>query len=126
MTVEEQLSEFMINNPAITVLGVGRNRWLEDETLKVYVRRSIRFLNDCRYNMLDVANIAASPPGQGRFTKFLDYAERMRPYQGIFIESVINRRLAEFLDNRRYTEQINNGQTLAEQTLVSNFYILWD
>lgn len=99
------------------------NRWLEssDDILRVYVRRSVRIWQTIMNGgevTLDLASISAEPQGTGRFTEFLNFAESLKPFDGIFVESVLNPRLADFLHRRGYTE-IPNLEP-------SSFLFLWE
>ena len=77
----------------------GMCEWLDGEEMTVYVRRSVpRVLNDGeRYTTLDIASIEVHNRGQGVFTRFLEEAHAMHPYQATYIECVQNERFAVYL-----------------------------
>ncbi len=106
-TVEKQLFEFTSRGYSHAMTPM--NRWLEDPSIRVYVRRGYRLLGEQSLGsrlatVLDIANVEASARGQGRFTKFLDYVERNEPFEGVFIENVLDLRLANFFLRRGYTD----------------------
>lgn len=111
MKAEDMLEDFLLesgerfqSNDAAGSL----NRWIEppDDTIRVYIRRSKRLvLPDRRFTtVLDIANVTVDLPGQGRFTRFLEFVEYLRPYEGIFIENVLNPRFLGFFYSRDYID----------------------
>jgi hypothetical protein len=71
--------------------------------------------------MLDLANIEATYPGTGRFTQFLEYVEQLKPWDGLFIESVTNRRFGKFWTRRKGYERIPDSDPCQ-----ANFLRLWN
>lgn len=59
----------------------------------LYVRVGKRFLlGEWQPSVLVIANITASQPGKGRFTKLIQRLRMERPTLGIMVESVLNPR----------------------------------
>ena len=83
------------------IQGDLRNAWIEEEGIKVYVRKSRRHLGimgERRVcgNVFDVATLEASNPGHGAFTKFMRKLEE--EWDGpILVESVLVVRLTDKL-----------------------------
>lgn len=78
------------------------NLWLADLTMEVYVRRGMHVIDEgITATTLDIANVTVSEPlrGKGLFTQFFKEACRRQPWDGVYIESVLNNRLAEWCRN---------------------------
>ena len=87
-----------------------RNAWLDEPNMKVYVRRSIRYLADIP-NLspcLDIASIEVDEDhrGNGVFTAFLDRFEQeaKKLNRVVFVESILEPRLYQYLLTRGYTD----------------------
>lgn len=93
-----------------------RNAWLSAEGVRLYVRRTPRFLDEAPRKTLDIANIENTKPGKGWFTKFLPELESRlcseSDFAAIYVESILNERLVGFL--------IKNGYTLKPQSTPRN------
>lgn len=84
------------------------NAWISYEHLNVYVRKAHHFWDGSRKSTLDVANINVPHPykGRGLFTAWLTQAEiiaREEGFEAVYVESLLNPRLADFLYRRGYT-----------------------
>src|SRR6516162_1305628 len=66
------------------------NEWLMADDMKVYVRRGYHVCGFC----LDVASVEVYDKGQGTFTRFLEVAHALNPWDATFVECVHNERLA--------------------------------
>lgn len=120
LTTEAQLENFAVEAHG-KILTISFVRWLEDDrSLRVYVRRSTRFINDRWITMIDLANIAAEPQGTGRFTRFLEYAEHLQAFEGVYIESIQDKRFAKFFARRGYTRNSTSDPYQID------FYKLWN
>ena len=91
--------------------GVIGNQWLHSADMNVYVRRGYHTLPPLRAirNAFDVANVEVIElrRGRGIFTEWLAVAERLASEYGfdaVFVESVLNPRLGEFLIRQGYTK----------------------
>jgi predicted GNAT family N-acyltransferase len=75
------------------------NEWIEDDDMKVYVRKGRRLLDGKMRITLEIGNVVVNPElrGQGRFTTFFYEAIKMNPWDAIYVECVWNARLAVFL-----------------------------
>lgn len=88
--------------------GPERAKWLYFKDIAVFVRKSTRIREKGTYlQCFDVANVNVpiNHQKQGVFTRFLETAEEMAEnggFDGIFVESVINRGLWSFLDRKGY------------------------
>lgn len=86
-----------------------RNAWIEYPDMKVYVRKGVHLFADKRHDTFDIANVEVmeTSRGNGRFTAWLDMAETMAEEEGfeaIYVENLLNRMLAGFLERRGYTK----------------------
>lgn len=81
-----------------------RNRWLESEHLKVYVRRSQRLVNGQAYKALDIATIDAEPTGQGIGTRFITAAHELNPFPVTFVENSLHEGLTRWLARNGWLE----------------------
>ena len=93
------LSEFLADEKL-------RNAWIDELNMKVYVRRSMRMIGDEVYKCLDIGSVEVDEDktGKGIFTKFLARFEQEAKKIGrvIFIESILNPRLYQYLLKNGY------------------------
>lgn len=89
-----------MRRPNMSLYGV-RNLWLQDDTMKVYVRKGFHILSQGqRVSVtLDIAAVEVEEEkrGQGYWNEFLTKAHEMNPWDATFIECVHNPRLAASL-----------------------------
>lgn len=90
------------------------NSWLSDDTMQVYVRKGRRYFNKRRINVLDIASVEVVQQGKGHFKRFLEHAIQLHPWDGIYVENVMDARF------RGFFERLNWGQYL------DSFFILWN
>ena len=83
-----------------------RNQWIYEKFLHAYVRRSQRLLNGKMDFCLDIASVEVDEKhrGKGIFVKFLTKAEQeaKKMNRKVFVESILNEKLLNFLLNRGY------------------------
>lgn len=91
--------------------GTLRNAWLYEPGIQVYVRISARMLGGVRVRALDIANVAVDVDGIGTFTAFLGRAEALRGFDTVFVENVLNEKLAASLAKRGYSHTEDFGGT---------------
>lgn len=72
------------------------NAWIEEDGLKVYVRKSIY------KGLIDIANVNAAKRGKGAFTRFLVRLEEQG--YALHIENVIADRFADYFRKLGWTE----------------------
>lgn len=103
MSVINQLDEFIEDSSR---MKYGRNLWLEDSIMKVYVRKSTRFIDDEKLIALDIATVEVDQKYQGKgiFSKFLDYVQNSNPWDVVYVESVLNPIVLKMLEKRGYTQ----------------------
>lgn len=86
-----------------------KNCWFVYDTFKVYVRKAMRTLPPMRafFDTLDIAtiNVYEEHQGNGIFTAYLTMAEDLAKEADriVFIENVLNPRLAQWLECRGYS-----------------------
>ena len=92
--------------------GNRYNSWVSHGQYYIYVRSGSHFIVNQPYYTFDVANILCpdvTARGQGEFWKFLDSLpelirqHRPKEYSYLFIESVVNAKLALSLKNRGWS-----------------------
>lgn len=126
MNVVEQLQKFIAESHEFRY----NRKWLEDDEMKVYVRRGRRHLpSQDVMNMLssqlsasstkealtlELASIDVLQQGEGRFTEFLAEAEKLNPWDAIFIENVLTTRFESYF--------IRNGFLPVPNTTPICFY----
>jgi len=95
MTIVEKLDAFI---KKADEKGWPCNEWISDDKMQVYVRKAIRYLDESKVTVLDIANIIVEEKdqGSGLFTNLIREAERLNPWQGMFIENVLNPILEEW------------------------------
>lgn len=89
-----------------------RNHWLNLPKIKVYVRKSKRIIDGKIINFFDIASVEVSKTSQkkGVFTKFLQSLLIDYPEQNLYIESILNPILFDFLE--RYKFKIHNKENM--------------
>jgi hypothetical protein len=60
----------------------------------LYVRRSQRLIGDRLHPAVDIANVTSSKPGSGAFTALIARLKKSHPHLVIYVENVLNERLA--------------------------------
>lgn len=86
----------------------SRNSWVEEEGFDgLYVRIRYRYINGVKVKCLDIANVHATVPGKGCFTKLV---KRIDPELCIYVENILDTRfehkllkLGFILENRNIT-----------------------
>ncbi len=83
---------------------IKKSEWIHIDGVALYIRKSeIPF--DLGPN-IQIANVSAGSPGQGKFTKILEEFETWvatnPKYQTIFIENILNPRFDAFFERRGY------------------------
>jgi short-subunit dehydrogenase involved in D-alanine esterification of teichoic acids len=81
-----------------------RNKWIYTNNVKIYVRKSKRFVENKLYDFIDIATIEIENKGVGIFTKLLEEIEKKFPNINIFVESILNDRLYNFLLKKDFKE----------------------
>lgn len=84
-----------------------RNIWIRERDIKVYVRRSNRIIDGNLVSCLDIASVEINERrrGQGIFKAFLNRVEKAAASMNreVFVESILEPRLLQFLLKRDYT-----------------------
>lgn len=105
-SVERQFLQFLQGTEG---KSHGVSRWLRDESLQVYVRRSLRLVEGSLVRAVDIATIVAETPGQGRGSRFLRYAQSICPAPYLWLESVLNPRFAKWLERQGWIRVTEPG-----------------
>lgn len=119
MTILEELQKFIDKGKDIWYVSPI---WLEDNDMKVYVRKGRHLLQsgDKIRVTLDIANVVVEEDkrGQGIFSKFLEQAHEINPWNATYVECVHNPELAVFL--------LKSGWMMVEPSLTvgANSYFL--
>ena len=83
-----------------------RNQWIREKDISIYVRKSVRYLNEEYFHCLDIASVEVDEGkrGEGIFKQFLLRFERTAKECGrvSFIENVQNLRLRDYLLKEGY------------------------
>lgn len=89
------LDEFITNAKS----GWPKNQYVEFEGFdSIYVRFGRRYIGNVDVdNVLDIANLTASHPGSGAFTRMIRHLESRWPELTIYVECVLNERFANHL-----------------------------
>ena len=75
-----------------------RNQWMNGSGLAVYVRKSTRLIEGRMVSCLDIANMVAQRPGRGTGGRFIEDAQRLNPYEAIFVENVLTDRFVHYFE----------------------------
>jgi len=79
-------------------------RWLTSPTFRVYVRHAWHVIHGVTRECFDIANVEAEPRGQGQFTEFLKEATKTNPWDGVYIENVLDQRFSQYFRSRGWLE----------------------
>jgi hypothetical protein len=112
MTAIKALAEFIKQD------RFPHNCWLSGSDMQVYVRKSMRFLDGKQYVMLDIGNVEVRKKGKGKFTKFLQEAEGLNPWHGVYVENVFMPRFQVFF--------LKQGYIQATKEFAPSFYKMKD
>jgi N-acetylglutamate synthase-like GNAT family acetyltransferase len=105
MKATESSGDVMIKELQPLLSGQLRSLWVVEGSLKIYFRAGYaRRLGDQTVKVLDIASVEVleSSRGQGLFTAALDKIEALRPREGLFVESVLDKRFQDFFTRRGY------------------------
>jgi hypothetical protein len=92
------------------------NAWvIEPGFAELYIRVSWRPFENKMVQVIDLANITASKPGNGAFTKLVAKLRKTYPELGIYVESVLNSRFDAKLLKMGFVERQNSPH---------NYYLL--
>lgn len=96
MTELEQLKNFIERAKPIKF---GERTWIENEKIKVYVRKAHRLINKQMLVSLDLATIEVAPSfqNQGLCSNFIKSAHAVNPFDITFIENVLDENLRRHL-----------------------------
>lgn len=79
----------ILNQISFFVRSKDNRRWISNDTIRIYVRKSKRLFHNVFYDFFDFANIEATETGTGLFTQIIKKFEEKYPNKNIFIESVL-------------------------------------
>ena len=83
-----------------------RNVWISEPYIRVYVRKSIRLIDNIQRDCLDIGSVEVEPHkrNKGVFSKFLLKFEKTAKQLNrvVYVENVLNPRLEEMLERREY------------------------
>ena len=114
-TYSEYDIDDILNKISIFLDSGLRNAWIDNDSIKIYIRKSKRVFKGNVYDFFDFANIEVTEPGTGLFTKILEKFEEIYPTKNIFIESVLTERFSNYIKNvLNFDEEILNNS--------NNFY----
>jgi hypothetical protein len=109
--VIEQLEDF------VKTVGYIGTKWLEDDLMRVYVRKGRHMCGKKMKLTLDIANVTVFEEGKGTFSRFIAKAHELNPWDATYVECVQNERLASWL--------FRNGWSVVEQGgIPESFYLL--
>lgn len=79
----------------------NRNQWLATPQMEVYVRKGMHMVNRHMYFFIDLASMTVKEEmqSQGLFKQTLELFKQLcgTTYQGVYLENVLNPRLAQYL-----------------------------
>lgn len=89
----------ILNQISVFLNSKDNKRWIGNDAISIYVRKSKRIFHNEIYDFFDFANIEATETGTGLFTKIIKKFEDIYPNKNIFIESVLTPRFANYIEN---------------------------
>jgi hypothetical protein len=84
-------------NPSDEPYSFRTNQWISTEELHLYLRVGLHLIGGQMHRVIDLANITVHHPGQGLFTEVLEYLQKNTPYEGVYVENILNERLFEHI-----------------------------
>ena len=82
------------------------NTWIREKYINIYIRKSTHYINNTSILFLDIGSVEVNEKyrGRGIFTAFLCRFEKeaKKLKRGVYVESIVNHRLTNFLSNRGY------------------------
>ena len=109
MSIEQQLLQLISTADS----GWSCRRWISAGPLHVYIRVTQRFIGGGIVPTIDVASIEVeeSQRGRGRSSALFELVERVadRATRIVYVECVLNRRFADWLQRRGYTRLPGEG-----------------
>jgi hypothetical protein len=100
MTEDMNLDGFLSNESI-------RNAWVSERSIRIYIRRSMRYVGEQMVPCLDVGSVEVMEKDRGTkvFTSFLGRFEvaAKQLKRGVYVESILEKRLLDFLLRRGYT-----------------------
>lgn len=99
--------------------GSVRNVWLQGRHYDFYVRRSVRMIGNERVSTFDLASLSVhhSHQGKGILTSFIHKVAKICDYDYIYVESVLNIQLRDWLIRKGFTRDDRTSE------LSPGFYI---
>lgn len=94
-----------------------RNIWLEELVtyaqqeyeLRVYTRKSRRYIDDQMHEVFDIASISILPAGTGFGTQLIAQMHARHPYAVTYIESIVNPRFQVHLQQLGWQVHAQNN-----------------
>ena len=96
-----QLNDFILKS-------FPKNKWIINDEISLYVRKSKRLINGDMYNFLDLASIEIENKGQGILTQITKSIENKYPKLNLYVESILNKRLIGLLERLGFTKKESN------------------
>jgi N-acetylglutamate synthase-like GNAT family acetyltransferase len=78
------------------------NEWLNNGEMKIYVRKSVRCIDSRKLIAFDIVSVEVRNKGKGYFTKFLNEAHNLNPWNITYIENVFFTRFQRFFEKNGY------------------------
>lgn len=86
-----------------------KNIWIENNAIKIYIRKSKRYFKGEVNDFFDFASISVEKTGKGLFSQILQKFEEIYPDKNIFIESVLTDRFAYYIQHKLGFETDGNN-----------------
>ena len=119
-TFENKFNESDVNNIldqiSIFLNSNDNRRWIGNDAISIYIRKSKRSFNGQIYDFFDFATIETTKTGTGLFTQILKRFEEIYPDKNIYIESVLTDRFANYIKN------VLGFEDEDEMNIGKNFY----
>jgi hypothetical protein len=81
MKIYTKIDEFVLSNE--------RNKWIKSDGIDLYVRNSVRFIDNIEYKCLDLASIEIKNKNKGVLTNLLKHLIDKNVYN-LYIESILS------------------------------------
>lgn len=88
------------------IISQTRNEWLDDGKVKIYIRKSKRFINSTVVDVLDLATIEIKRNLQkkGLFKEIINYLHQVNPFDWLMIENAHNPIVSNYCIKREFVE----------------------
>lgn len=111
----------IIGSIELFMQSTDRNRWINEDGIQLYVRKSKRLVNNQMIDFLDIASITIKDKNKGKFQSLLKLL--MGKYENIYVESILNPIMCHILDKYGFSYKSYEGSTNGQFLMCDMYFI---